>query len=69
MTTEEIEDVVRALIKMEKNIEASAAKQSMREAFVQVCAYASATRASARRDRPGNDRPELDRSVQNSTDA
>ncbi len=43
MTTKEIEDVVRALITVVKNLEAGAAKQSMQEAFTQVRAYASAT--------------------------
>jgi hypothetical protein len=51
MTAEEVEDVVRALTKVEETLEASAAKQSMQEAFMQVRAYASATRASAR-ERP-----------------
>jgi hypothetical protein len=45
MTIEEIEDVVRALIAVVENLEASAAKQSMQEAFIQVRAYAGETRA------------------------
>jgi hypothetical protein len=46
MTTEEVEDVVRALTVVVENLEAGAAKQSMQEAFMQVRAYASATRES-----------------------
>jgi hypothetical protein len=46
MTTEEVEDVVRALTMVVENLEAGAAKQSMQEAFTQVRAYASATRES-----------------------
>lgn len=48
MTTDEIEDVVRALTMAVENLEAGAARQSMQEAFMQVRAYADATRASAR---------------------
>jgi hypothetical protein len=44
MTTEEVEDVVRALTAVGENLEASAAKQSMQEAFVQVRAYAGESR-------------------------
>jgi hypothetical protein len=40
MTTEEIEDVVRALIAAVENLESGAAKQSMQEAFMHVRAYA-----------------------------
>jgi len=40
MTTEEVEDVARALTAVVENLEASAAKQSMQEAFMQVRAYA-----------------------------
>jgi hypothetical protein len=36
MTTEEVEDVVRALTTVVENLEAGAAKQSMQEAFTQV---------------------------------
>jgi hypothetical protein len=36
MTTEEIEDVVRALIAAVENLEPGAAKQSMQEAFMHV---------------------------------
>jgi len=48
LTTEEIEDVVRALTMVVKNLDAGVARQSMQEAFMQVRAYADATRASAR---------------------
>ncbi len=47
MTTEEIEDVVRALTTAVDNLEAGAARQSMQEAFMQVRAYASVMRTSA----------------------
>jgi hypothetical protein len=40
MTTEEIEDVVRALIAAVENLESGAAKESMQEAFMHVRAYA-----------------------------
>ena len=40
MTIEEVEDVVRALTAVVENLEASAAKQSMQEAFMQVRVYA-----------------------------
>ena len=40
MTTEEIDDVVRALIAAVDNLEPGAAKQSMQEAFMHVRAYA-----------------------------
>jgi hypothetical protein len=53
MTIEEVEDVVQALTAVVENLEASAAKQSMQEAFVQVRAYAGATRALARGGPPG----------------
>jgi hypothetical protein len=36
MTTEEVEDVVRALTTVVENLEAAAAKQSMQEALTQV---------------------------------
>jgi hypothetical protein len=45
MTTDEVEDVARALTAVAENLEADAAKQSMREAFMQVRAYAGETRA------------------------
>jgi hypothetical protein len=44
MTTEEIDDVVRALITVAKNLETDSGKRSMQEAFVQVRAHASAVR-------------------------
>jgi len=53
MTTEEIEDVVRALITVVDNLETGSARQSMQEAFTQVRAHASATRASAKVRPPG----------------
>jgi len=53
MTTEEIEDVVRALITVVDNLETGSAKRSMQEAFMQVHAHASATRASAKVGPPG----------------
>lgn len=53
MTTEEIEDVVRALITVVDNLETGAAKRSMQQAFMQVRAHASATRASAKVGPPG----------------
>ena len=40
MTSDEVEDVVRALTAVAENLEAGAAKQSMQEAFTQVRAYA-----------------------------
>ena len=52
MTTEEVEDVVRALTTVVENLEADAAKQSMQEAFMQVRAYAGETRVSATEHRP-----------------
>ncbi len=58
MTTEEIEDVVRALNTAVENLEAGGARQSMQEAFVQLCAYVSSARTSSERNRRGNDRPE-----------
>ena len=48
MTSEEIEDVVRALTTVVDNLETGAARQSMRESFMQVRAYASATRHAPR---------------------
>jgi len=56
MTIEEVEDVVRALTAVMKNLEASAAKQSMQEAFVQVRAYAAETQIDAL-DAPREGRP------------
>jgi hypothetical protein len=53
MTIEEVEDVVRALTAVVENLEASRAKQSMQEAFVQVRAYAGEARAPARGRPPG----------------
>jgi hypothetical protein len=47
MTTEEVEDVARALTAVAENLEAGAAKQSMQEAFTQVRAYAGETWAPA----------------------
>jgi hypothetical protein len=47
MITEEVEDVARALTAVAENLEASAAKQSMQEAFTQVRAYAGETWAPA----------------------
>jgi hypothetical protein len=55
MTTDEIEDVVRALTAAVKKLDADAARQSMQEAFMQMRAYADATRASAR-ERPPRQR-------------
>jgi hypothetical protein len=51
MTIEEVEDIVRALTAVVEHLEASAAKQSMREAFVQVRAYAGELR-TPERERP-----------------
>jgi hypothetical protein len=48
MTSEDIEDVVRALTRVVDNLETCAARQSMRESFMQVRAYASATRHQPR---------------------
>ena len=48
MTHEEVDDVVRALTAVVENLEASGAKQSMQEAFVQVRAYAGETWAPAK---------------------
>jgi hypothetical protein len=48
MTTEEVEDVVRALTTVVENLEASSARQSMQEAFTQVRAYAGEMRPLAR---------------------
>jgi alkylhydroperoxidase/carboxymuconolactone decarboxylase family protein YurZ len=47
LTTQEIDDVVRALTMVAENLENDAARQSMQEAFAQVRAYAAATRASS----------------------
>jgi len=47
MTIEEVEDLVRALTAVMDHLEASAAKQSMQEAFMQVRAYAGEPRALA----------------------
>jgi hypothetical protein len=44
MTTEEIEDVVRALSRVVETLEAGAAGQSMQEALMQVRAYSAAFR-------------------------
>ena len=44
MTIEEVEDVVQALNAVVENLEVSAAKQSMQEAFMQVRAYAGESR-------------------------
>lgn len=52
MTTEEVEDVVRALTTVVKNLEAGPAKQSMQEAFTQVRAYASATSGICQKEAP-----------------
>ena len=48
LTTEEVEDVVRALTTVVENLEASCARQSMQEAFMQVRAHAGELRALAR---------------------
>jgi hypothetical protein len=48
MTIEEIEDVVRALTTVMDNLETNSARQSMREAFLQVRAYARAERAAGK---------------------
>jgi hypothetical protein len=55
MTIEEVEDLVRALTAVMDHLEASAAKQSMQEAFMQVRAYAGEPRALAGEDRSSND--------------
>ena len=47
MTTEEVDDVVRALTAVAENLEAGAAKQSMQEAFTQVGVYAGEIWVSA----------------------
>jgi hypothetical protein len=44
MTTEQVEDVIRALTAVVENLEPCEAKQSMQEAFMQVSAYAAETR-------------------------
>jgi hypothetical protein len=49
MTSEEIEDLVRAMISVVENLETAQAKQSMHEAFTQVLAHARATKASLRK--------------------
>ena len=56
MTLEDVEDVVRALIMVVENLEASAAKQSMLEAFTQVRIY-----ADERRHREPNRRAKIER--------
>jgi hypothetical protein len=48
MSAEEIEGVVRAMTTVVQNLEASAARQSMQEAFMQVRAYANTMRDSVR---------------------
>jgi hypothetical protein len=55
MTLEDVEDVVRALTMVVENLEASAAKQSMLEAFTQVRVY-----ADERRHREPNRRAKID---------
>jgi hypothetical protein len=55
MTIEEVEDVVRALTAVVEKLEASAAKQSIQEAFMQAHAYADEMLASASIHRRGND--------------
>jgi hypothetical protein len=52
MTSEEIEDVVRALILVVKNLEVGPAKQSLQEAFTQVRAYGSATSGFCQKEAP-----------------
>ncbi len=52
MTTEEVEDVVRALTIVVENLEAGAARQSMQEAFMQVRAYAGATSSGSEKPPP-----------------
>jgi hypothetical protein len=44
MTTEDVEDVVRAMILTVENLEAGPVKQSMQEASTQVLAHLTATR-------------------------
>jgi hypothetical protein len=50
---EDIEDIIRALTAVVESLEASAAKQAMQEAFVQVRAYAGETLVPARGRPPG----------------
>jgi hypothetical protein len=57
MTIEEVEDVVRALTAVAEKLEASAAKQSILEAFMQAHAYADEMLASASNHCCGNDGP------------
>jgi hypothetical protein len=54
MTTEEVEDVVRALTAIAEKLEASSAKQSIKEAFLQVHAYADEHLPSQVKDRSGD---------------
>ena len=56
MTREDVENVVRALTMVVENLEASAAKQSMLEAFTQVRIY-----ADERRHREPNRRAKIER--------
>jgi len=62
MTIEEVEDVLRALTAVAEKLETGVAKQSMQEAFMQVCAHAGETRAPREKDNSGNDR--LKRSIE-----
>lgn len=59
MTTEEIEDVVRALTTVVENLEASSARQSMQEAFMQVRAHAAEMQVLARDGSPRQRRVEV----------
>jgi hypothetical protein len=56
MTTEEVEDVARALTAVAENLEAGAAKQSMQEAFTQVRAYAGEKTWAPAMERPPRQR-------------
>jgi hypothetical protein len=64
MTTQEVEDVVRALATAVENLEASSARQSMLEAFMQVRAHAGEMCARGR-DRSPRQRQVEARSVAN----
>jgi hypothetical protein len=57
MTIEEVEDVVRALTAVAEKLEASAAKHSIQEAFMQAHAYADEMLAFASNHRCGDDGP------------
>jgi hypothetical protein len=68
MTIEEVEDVIRALIAVAEKLETGAAKQSIREAFMQTRAYADECWQPRVKDRCGNDRPKHDVFRLNSSD-